>query len=75
MPREMPSNLNALSREAAVTEKSTRTCDGCNDDWDDVRDYRARFNGGDWETVAHCCECHALAKINWNGCTDAIEEL
>ena len=51
-------------------------CDGCEiwDDTTDVRAYRARFAGGDWEEVWYCDECAALARINWNGETDAFEE-
>ena len=48
-------------------------CNGCDQEQEGVRVYRAKFAGGDWETVRYCPDCADLAEINWNGETDAIE--
>ena len=54
---------------------STR-CDGCDDLQSDVATYRARFAGDSaWETVQYCGGCADLARMNWNGETDAIEPI
>lgn len=54
----------------------TRTshCDGCDDEQEGVRVFRARFRGSDeWETVRYCPDCADDARANWNGETDAVE--
>ena len=50
-------------------------CEGCDQDAEGVRIYRARFSGDPvWEEVRYCPDCFDLATVNWNGETDAISE-
>jgi hypothetical protein len=69
--------LKQLGEEYSDEHVPVSHCDGCDQDEPDVKEYRIKTRGGPgtWERARYCSDCAGLAKADWSGTIEAIEEV
>lgn len=72
---ELAAATNRALRALQAARDGLQHCDGCDADHPDVKPFAVTHHDGTTSNAAYCGDCAALARVDWNGETQRIQEI